>query len=457
MTSSGVYNRSSSTIAALATAPGVAGISVVRISGPLSLKVAQMLAGKKNIKLPARHATYTPIVSINNSEIDSAIITFFPSPNSFTGEDVIEISCHGGEVISSQILGACYDFGCHPAEPGEFTKRAFINGKMDLCQAEAVADVIMASSIICKEANYRILSGQLSKMIEDLRSSLTTLVLTIEAELDFEDDEITPTELTQKIDLVSKVLTSTKNLLSTYQTGKMLSSGALVVLVGKPNAGKSSLLNAIVGEERAIVASSPGTTRDAIEVPYVINSFPVRFVDTAGIRETSSPIEEKGLGFTQNYLNKADLILNIIDASKDQTPHRPFLSLQNKNPIPSIDVLNKADLIKTKKLSEAKNCVFTSALLGNGVNLLLETIYERLCGQNTVSSEVVLTNQRHRNSLLKFEARLSSLLDDMTSALPTDVIASELRVAISFLDELLGVTTADDILENIFANFCIGK
>ena len=457
MASSGVNKRSLSTIASLATAPGVGGISVVRIRGPISLKVAKQLVGKESFKLSPRHATYTPLVSHNNNEIDSVIITFFPSPNSFTGEDVIEISCHGGQVISNQILEACYDFGCNPAEAGEFTRRAFINGKMDLCQAEAVADVIMASSIICKEANYRILSGQLSKMIEDLRSSLTTLVLTIEAELDFEDDEITPTELTQKIDLVSKVLTSTKNLLSTYQTGKMLISGALVVLAGKPNAGKSSLLNAIVGEERAIIASTPGTTRDAIEVPYIINNFPVRFVDTAGIRETSISIEEKGIGFTQNYLNKADLILNVIDASSEQLPHNTFLSLENERPVPSIDVLNKADLIKTKRFSEKKDGVFTSALLGKGVNCLLEKIYEILCGQKTISSEVVLTNRRHHNSLLKFEARLSSLLDDMGSGLPTDIIASELRVAISFLDELLGVTTADDILENIFGNFCIGK
>ena len=457
MTSSGVNKRPLSTIASLATAPGVGGISVVRISGPLSLNVAKKLVGKENLKLSPRHAKYTPLVSYNNSEIDSVIITFFPSPNSFTGEDVIEISCHGGEVISNQILEACYDFGCNPAVAGEFTRRAFINGKMDLCQAEAVADVIMASSIMSKEANYRILSGRLSKMIDDLRSSLTTLVLTIEAELDFEDDEITPTQLNQKIDLISKVLTSTKKLLSTYQTGKMLSSGALVVLAGKPNAGKSSLLNAIVGEERAIVASSPGTTRDAIEVPYIINNFPVRFVDTAGIRETSSSIEEKGVGFTQNYLNKADLILNIIDASREQPPHKPFLSFENQSLVPSINVLNKADLIKSKRFSKQKGGLFTSALLGKGVNLLLEKIYEILCGQNTISSEVVLTNQRHQNSLLKFEARLSSLLDDMGSALPTDVIASELRVAISFLDELLGVTTADDILENIFANFCVGK
>ncbi|MBF88531.1 MAG: tRNA uridine-5-carboxymethylaminomethyl(34) synthesis GTPase MnmE [Candidatus Marinimicrobia bacterium] len=447
------------TIASLITSPGIAGIAVIRISGSLSLKVAKKITGKKeSFIFSPRYAIYTPILSSENKEIDSAIVTFFPSPNSFTGEDVVEVSCHGGEIIASQILETCYDFGCQPAQRGEFTRRAFINGKIDLCQAEAVADVIMSGSTMGKEANYRILSGKFSKLIESLRSTLTNLVITIEAELDFADDEITPTKLDQKINLISNVLRATQDVLATYKTGKMLDSGAMVILAGLPNAGKSSLLNAIIGEERAIVASSPGTTRDAIEVPFIINNFPIRFVDTAGIRDkTSSGIEQKGIGFTRDYLNKADLILNIVDVSNKSGPKASIFNSNEPQTTPSINVFNKCDLIDSPLSFDVNNNIFTSALSGQGLDILLEKIYNTLNSQVAISSEVILTNQRHRNSLIKFESCLCSLLEDMERELPTDVIASELRIGVSLLDELLGVTTADDILENIFSNFCIGK
>ena len=230
--------NSSSTIAAVATAPGVGGLSVIRISGPKAQVVGQKLSRSNNKKLEPRHAKYTPIVSSSGAEIDSGIITYFPLPNSYTGEDVVEISCHGGNIISAQVLDACFSFGCEPAEPGEFTKRAFLNGKMDLLQAEAVAALIMSSSSLSKKANYRILSGQFSGIINNLKSSLLDLVTTLEAELDFTEDEITPLTTDKKLSLVSTALSRVNDLLSTYNTGKMLERGALIVFVGKPNVGK---------------------------------------------------------------------------------------------------------------------------------------------------------------------------------------------------------------------------
>ena len=294
------------TIASLATPEGVGGLAVIRISGPDAYFVAQNLCGKEKIK--PRYALYTPLCSPVGLEIDSGVLTFFQAPHSYTGEDVVEISCHGGAVVSTELLEACYSFGCVPAQPGEFTRRAFLNGKIDLCQAEAVADVIMSESSLGKEASYKILSGKFSILILKLKQSLFDLVSTLEGELDFTEDEITPTTTKEKKVLVVNVLSETKKVLSTYSTGKMLQRGALISLVGKPNVGKSSLLNAILSEERTIVSKTPGTTRDAVEVPFLINNFPVRLVDTAGIRPSDDVLEGLGMAFTHQYIENADLI-----------------------------------------------------------------------------------------------------------------------------------------------------
>ncbi len=266
-------------------------------------------------KIKPRYALYTPFHSPVGLEIDSGVLTYFPAPHSYTGEDVVELSCHGGFVVSTELLEACYSFGCVVAQPGEFTRRAFLNGKMDLCQAEAVADVIMSESSAGKDANYKILSGKFSTLILRLKQSLFDLVSKLEGELDFTEDEITPIPTIKKRALVFDVLSQTKDVLSTYSTGKMLQRGALIAFVGKPNVGKSSLLNAILSEERTIVSETPGTTRDAVEVPFLINNFPVRLVDTAGIRRPDDAVEGLGMGFTHQYLEKADLVLNVIDLS----------------------------------------------------------------------------------------------------------------------------------------------
>lgn len=447
----------STTIASLATPPGVGGIAIIRISGSLTLFVAQKLSGNPDFTFAPRHATYTPIVSNLGEEIDIAVITYFPSPNSYTGEDVVEVSCHGGQVIAKQVLDACFSFGCVPAQPGEFTKRAFLNGKMDLCQAEAVAEVIMSSSLIGKEANYRVLSGRFSSLVSELKSSLLHLAMTLEAELNFTEEEIPTKGTDEKVAIISNVLETTNKLLSTYSTGKMLNDGALIVIVGKPNAGKSSLLNTILGEERTIVSKSPGTTRDAVEVPFLINGFLVRFVDTAGIRSETGFLEAKGVGFTHLYLDKADLILNVVDLSIYPRGLKPAFQSAKPKKTPLIHVLNKCDLVNLHQTKTLKGGVLTSALSGQGIDALLKKIHENVVGSSFLSSEIVLTNQRHWNSLRKVATSLSSLVKDLRSRVPTDVIASDLRITVSHLDELLGATTADEILDNIFANFCIGK
>ena len=446
------------TIASLATPEGVGGLAVIRISGPEAYFVAQNLCGKEKIK--PRYALYTPFCSPVGLEIDSGVLTFFQAPHSYTGEDVVELSCHGGSVVSTELLEACYSFGCVSAQPGEFTRRAFLNGKMDLCQAEAVADVIMSESSAGKEASYKILSGKFSTLILKLKQSLFVLVSTLEGELDFTEDEITPTPTKEKRALVLNVLSQTKDVLSTYSTGKMLQHGALIALVGKPNVGKSSLLNAILSEERTIVSETPGTTRDAVEVPFLINNFPVRLVDTAGIRRSDDAIEDLGMGFTRQYIENADLVLKVIDLSLPRdTVEKEIKNFNCSKPV--IYVLNKFDLLNngSKKAwgSNGPGVVTTSALQGDGVDDLKESIYNKLVNPSSLSGSLVLTTSRHKLSLDSVASSLERALFIIDSNDSSEILSVELRDAVSHLDEILGLTSVDDILDNIFSTFCIGK
>ena len=446
------------TIASLATPEGVGGLAVIRISGPSAYFVAQNLCGKEKIK--PRYALYTPFCSPVGLEIDSGVLTFFQAPHSYTGEDVVELSCHGGLVVSTELLEACFSFGCVSAQPGEFTRRAFLNGKMDLCQAEAVADVIMSKSSAAKEANYKILSGKFSTLILKLKKSLFDLVSTLEGELDFTEDEITPTPTKEKRALVLNVLSQTKDVLSTYSTGKMLQHGALIALVGKPNVGKSSLLNAILSEERTIVSETPGTTRDAVEVPFLIKNFPVRLVDTAGIRRSEDVVEGLGMGFTHQYIEKADLLLNVIDLSLPRDAvEKEIKSFNCSKPV--IHVLNKSDLLNNglKRVlgSNSLGVATTSALQGDGVADLIKSVYNKLVDRPSFSSGVVLTSSRHKLSLDSVASSLERSLFIIDSKDSPEILSVELRDAVSHLDEILGLTTVDDILDNIFSKFCVGK
>lgn len=456
---SAVNNNSVSTIASVATAPGVGGLSVIRVSGPRAHSVGRSLSGNPKKNLVPRYALYTPLVSCSGVEIDLGIITYFPSPNSYTGEEVVEVSCHGGGLIGGQVLSACYSFGCKPAQPGEFTRRAFLNGKMDLLQAESVAALIVSNSSLSKEANYQILSGQLSVVITKLKDSLLSFITSLEVELDFTEDEIAPLPTETKISKALSVLSSVKRLLLTYRTGKMLEGGACVVLVGKPNAGKSSLLNTILSEERAIVSKTPGTTRDAVEVPFLVKGFPLRFVDTAGIREGSGSVEQKGVRFTQQYIEKADLLIQVSEVFEGSLRvEHPVDVFSLPKHIPTIQVINKCDLLLGCGSNvETDNCFLTSALTGEGVDALLDKIHDTLVGGSFLSEEVVITSLRHKEALQRVERSLKTIICGLRDGTPTDALASDLRIAVSFLDELLGVTTADDILDNVFAKFCVGK
>ena len=455
-------SREKSTVVALATPVGIGGIAVVRVSGDLSLQIASQISGFPQNRFKNRYALFSPFLGPGRIEIDRGIITFFKGPNSYTGEDVLEISCHGGTVIPDQIIDACLHFGCQLAEPGEFTRRAFLNGKMDLSQAESVADVISAKTRLSKKFSYRILSGKFSELIHQFKDRLMNVVSQIEAELDFTDDEIDPVPKQQFIHMIDSVSNSGKDLMDTYKTGRLLMNGAIVSIIGKPNVGKSSLLNAMIDEERAIVTEIPGTTRDVIEVFYQIDEFPINFIDTAGLHSTDHPVELLGIEFSQRYITKSDLILWVFDINQ---PVNSILK-DIKSPFfdaPFLPVLNKADL--SEEIISWGDCLhqngfdptIVSAMNKTGLRSLKLKIKESLFSFDLSDQEILLTNSRHRNSL---QDSLTSLRNARTLlSLDSDraLVAFEIRDALSHLDRILGVTTADDILDNIFSSFCVGK
>lgn len=451
-----------STIVALATPVGVSGIAVLRLSGSDVLRVATLLTGLSGAALLPRRATFSPLNDASGQEIDRGLVTFFSAPHSYTGEDVVEISCHGGRVVPQRILHACLALGCRAAAPGEFTRRAFLNGRLDLAQAEAVAETIAASTALSQDLSYRILSGKLSARLQAIRKSLQDIVGLFDAELDFTDQEVSLTPSHEKVRRIDGVLAEVRAMVNSYKTGRLFREGAVVVIVGATNVGKSSLLNALIEEERVIVSDVPGTTRDAVEVSIELDGVPVRLVDTAGLRDSDVQLERLGMGFSRSWLARADLVLWVGDATILET-----LEIRDNilpDGVPYILLINKIDLFNGQiplVACAGKTCVGTlrvSAISGNGLPQLKEQISWALLGSARVSdSEIVLTSARHHEVLSDAEAFLKEARDGVASSIGDDAVAFSLRGALAAIDRILGVTTADDILDNIFSKFCIGK
>lgn len=451
------------TIVALATPTGVGGIAVIRVSGATALKVAMKITGKPIQSFKPRLAIHCPLLNKDQVEIDTGIVTYFKGPNSYTGEDVIEISCHGGYVLPGRIINSCMKAGCAPAAPGEFTKRAFLNGKIDLSQAEAVAEIISSKSELSQNISYKYLSGKFSNLINNMKDNLLSVISLIEAELDFSTDEISTTPNKTKIRMVDKVIEKGNALISTYSTGRLLKEGALVAITGNPNVGKSSLLNAIISEDRVIVTDVPGTTRDAIEVFYKINGLPVRFVDTAGIRDSDDEIEIRGVEISREFINRSDLVLWVFDVGfsleeienhiSDPFFDAPFIPVLNK-----IDLLEPQDDYSDRSTNSLPHIHNTSALKGMGIKELTNEVYNKLISDTLITEpEMLLTNSRHRDAIEKCVEAISETRVLLIENIESDLIASRLRDGLFELDKILGITTADDILENIFSNFCVGK
>ncbi len=450
------------TVAAISTPPGIGGIAVLRISGPKSIEIAERLTKKSRKDIKTRYALFSRLYSSLDQEVDQGIVIYYKNPDSYTGEDVVEISCHGGIVISNVLLEACIDLGCDLAEPGEFTKRAFLNGKIDLTQAESVAGIISSRSKLGEKINYKNLSGKLSKTLNSIKERLLHIITIIELELDFSDEEIEPTPIEKIKSQLDSLIDISQRLINSYHTGRILTDGAIVTIIGDTNVGKSSILNTIISEKRVIVSEEPGTTRDAVEVYYQINGIPLRLFDTAGIRLPKDPIEKSSIAVSKKFIDKSDLIIWVFSATDtishvfDKINSRDFNS-------PFILVINKIDLVNIDEIFKDVNFngfnpTFVSAKTGKNIRSIVSKIFNHLSvSEKTISNEVFITNARQKDAIQNCVKSLNLAHKSIIKEKEGDLIALDLREALSQIDRILGVTTADEIINNIFSNFCVGK
>ena len=440
-------------IAAIATAPGRGGIGVVRVSGNALQTYAAPLIPRP---LTPRHAAYTPFLDAAGQAIDEGLALFFPAPHSYTGEDVLELHGHGGPVVLQQLLQRCLELGARLARPGEFTERAFLTGRMDLAQAEGVADLIEASTALAARAALHSLQGQFSQLIQLLNNDLVRLRTLLEATLDFPEEEVeflTAGRAEQQLAAIREQLAAT---LAATRQGSVLRDGIQVVLVGEPNVGKSSLLNRLAGEDIAIVTATPGTTRDALRQQIDLGGVPVHVIDTAGLRETEDSVERLGIARTWAAIGKADLALLIEDASAATGASNQGIIDRLPAGLSRIRVVNKIDLVGTQARctrGDAGVAVWVSARTGEGFADLKQVIWEQ-AGWQPSGEGVFTARARHIEALQAAQRHLATAA---TLGNRLELYAEELRLAHEALGRITGAFSADDLLGEIFSKFCIGK
>jgi tRNA modification GTPase len=441
------------TIAAIATASGSGGIGVVRVSGPQAPAIAQSILGH----CPApRHAVYLPFKEADASTIDQGIALFFQGPNSYTGEDVLELQAHGGPAILQILLMRCLSLGARQALPGEFTQRAYLNDKMDLAQAEAVADVINASTVEAARSAMRSLSGEFSSRIHVLLERLIELRMYVEACLDFPEEEIDFISQGNVELKLNNILLELQKVFQQAKQGNLLREGLTVVLVGQPNVGKSSLINQLAGDEVAIVTPIAGTTRDTVKSLIQINGIPLHIIDTAGLRETDDEIEKFGIARTWRALESANIALLLLDASHGITDVEKSILDRLPLDLPKIWVHNKIDLsseLPSLKEIDRETHIFISAKKGDGVDLLKAHLL-KMAGWQTTSEGVFMARTRHLEAIAEVESYLNAALQSIQQA---ELVAENLRSAQTALNSITGEFTPDDLLGEIFSKFCIGK
>lgn len=461
-------NFADDTISAVATAPGEGGIGIVRVSGLQAIAIANKIfkgkAGKTAEKVASYHAAYGEVVAPATGEsIDECLLLIMRAPHSYTCEDVVELQCHGGAVSLRKVLELTIENGARLAEPGEFTRRAFLNGRLDLAQAEAVIDVIRARTDASLRMAVGHLSGSLSEKIKELRHELLALIAQLEAAIDFPEDdieELTAAEVRTGSVKVRDLLTE---LLATAKTGRILKDGLKTVIIGRPNVGKSSLLNALLREKRAIVTNIPGTTRDIIEEYVNIKGVPLKIIDTAGIRETDDLVEKIGVEKARELVSSADLILVLLDASENMTQEdREILAMLSSRP--AMVLINKTDLrpelnlAEVSKLSGNKKLLKISVTEGSGLMELEEEIAGMVYSGQAASGEAgFINNVRHTEALTKSLQHMDEAILTIDKAMPSDCIVIDLRAAWERLGEITGDTVEEDIIHQIFSQFCIGK
>ena len=441
------------TIAAISTPPGEGAIALVRISGPAAVSIAEKIfRGKKRPSRFASHIQYFgDIVTESGGLIDEVMMSIHRAPASYTGEDIVEISCHGGTLVTAKVLEACLHAGARGARPGEFTERAFLNGKMDLTQAEAVIDLIRARTDLALRSATEQLEGKLGQKIGAIREAVVNLLAHIEAALDFPEEGIEPDEggkLRARLDIIREQIAA---LLATADQGRMLREGVRIVIYGATNAGKSSLLNRFLGYERVIVSDAPGTTRDTIEETINLCGVPVRLLDTAGLRTSTSDIEREGIARTERSLQKADLRLHIVD--RNAAPPAHFEQNANGN---ELLVLNKSDLPEHPEWKNT-DALRVSCLTGDRLGALENEILSRISKQNLRPESALAINMRHRDCLRRALEACDRARKTLDKTFSPEYLSVDLNEALEAVGEVIGTVGVEQILDSVFGQFCIGK
>lgn len=452
-----------STIVAISTAPGNAGIGIVRLSGKDSINIVnKIFCPAKKGEIKGYTIKYGNIVDSNNEVIDEVLVSFFIAPKSYTGENMCEINSHGNNIVLKRILQLCIDNGAFLAEAGEFTKRAFLNGRIDLLQAESVIDVINSKSELERKAAIKGLEGDLSKELKQIKSRILDILTDVDASIDYPEydiEERTNIEILKEAEIISKEL---EKLEKSFERGKILRDGVSVAIVGRPNAGKSSLLNKILKEDRAIVTDIEGTTRDTIEEFVNIKGIPFKIIDTAGIRKADNEIEKIGIDKSKKALEEADLAIAIFDVSKEllEEDIEILNSIKNKN---SIILLNKKDLnianISKKELNKYSNNILEISIKNNDG---IEDIYEKMAeifniGEMKTENTSIITNIRHKQAIKNAKDNLIKAIEVINDMMPIDITAIYFKQAIEEINKITGENVTDDIINEIFSKFCLGK
>jgi len=457
------------TIVALATPSGSGAIAIIRLSGEKTLTIASKIfksVSGKSIENQPTHTVHLGHIVDGNRVLDEVLLTIFKNPNSYTGEDVVEISCHGSLYIQKEIIQLALRNGCRMAKAGEFTLRAFLNGKLDLSQAEAVADLISSENEASHQIAMQQMRGGFSSEIAKLREELLNFASLIELELDFSEEDVEFADRKQFMELLERISFVLKRLIDSFAVGNVIKNGIPVAIVGEPNVGKSTLLNALLNEERAIVSEIAGTTRDTIEDEISIGGIGFRFIDTAGIRNTEDVVESIGIKRTFEKIDQAQVVIYLIDSTvfksqgskfkvelekiKNKYPQKPLLVLANK-----IDEIDDTQIDKIK--AEIPEVLLLSAKTGFGVEQLTDSLLHLINTGALRNNETIITNTRHYDALLKALEEIKKVQEGLDTGLSGDLLAIDIRQVLYHFGEITGEITNDDLLGNIFANFCIGK
>ena len=450
------------TIVALATAPGIGAIGVIRVSGPKTFAVMNDLFPSKDLSQQASHTIHVGLLKDNGIVLDEVVLSLFKNPKSYTGEDVIEISCHGSPFIQEKIIQAIASRGIRMAKPGEFTQRAFLKGKLDLAQAEAVADLIASNSEASQRAALHTMRGGFSNDLKQLRESLISFSALIELELDFSQEDVEFADRTQFKNLIGSLQNTTQQLIDSFKLGNVIKNGVQVAIIGNPNAGKSTLLNTLLNENRAIVSDIAGTTRDTIEEVLNIEGILFRLIDTAGIREhTQDSIEQIGVTKSKEKMRSAQLVLYLFDVEEMEVVELEKIveefEAENLN---YFLVGNKVDASRAaaiEKFKQFNNCIFISAKSNQHIDELKSMLVKKTITGNINTESTIVTNARHHQALLRLASSLEEVGEGLENRIPGDLLALDIRQCLHHLGTITGQITHEDQLDFIFSKFCIGK